>query len=126
MDLSQILFQFQSRNIFSSVSPSAFRCAVLTLMALDYRDAYVQQDAIIVDVGSDQHPIYVPSNLLRLLPGNRFRHAMVGEQQMNVIKIACRPASLDARDKPSNRTLILATGLRLLNICTPPPNGPVR
>lgn len=96
-------------------------------MALDYRDAVVQQDAIVVDVGSDQHPVYIPSNLLRVLPGNRYRHAMVGEQQTSMIRTACRPASIDKHNNPSNKTLIRATGLPLLNIITPPPpSGPVR
>ena len=101
--------------------------SVLTMMALDYPQARVQLDAIVVDVGSDQHPVYIPSNLLMVLPGNRYRHALVGGQQTKMITTACRsPLREHLPNQPSNKTLILQTGLPLLDIAGDPhPNGPV-
>lgn len=91
-------------------------------MLSEYPNARPQIDAIVVNVGSDQDPIYIPSNLLQVLPGNRYCRALFGQQQTTMITAACRPARRD--DTPtnrlrSNRHLISTTGLSLLGMARP-------
>lgn len=89
-------------------------------MVPEYKEAVVQQDAIVVDVGSDEQPVYIPSNLLTILPGNGYRHALIDKQQSTMITTACRPAI-------SNKSLILRSGLPLLGIHgSVVPSEPVR
>ncbi len=75
-----------------------------------------------MDVGSDQHPIYIPSNLLKVLPGNRYCRALGDRQQTQMITSACRPAmrtDTESNRQRSNKTVILETGLPLLGIAHP-------
>lgn len=84
-------------------------------------------DAIVVDVGSDRHSVYIPSNLLQVLPGNRYRHLLIDQQQSAMIKVACRPAFQERQpSERSNKSLITDVGLPLLGIgWYLAPNGPV-
>lgn len=91
-------------------------------MLPEYNGVNPLSDAIVVDVGSDQHPIYIPSNLLRVLPGNRYCRALDDRQQTPMITSACRPAFRDDTDtnrRRSNKLIILGTGLPLLGIAPP-------
>ncbi len=91
-------------------------------MLPEYNGVNPLADAIVMDVGSDQHPIYIPSNLLSVLPGNRYCRALDDRQQTQMITSACRPAmrtDTDANRRRSNRLLILGTGLPLLGISSP-------
>ena len=91
-------------------------------MLPEYHGVNALSDAIVVDVGSDQHPTYIPSNLLTVLPGNRYCRALDDRQQTEMITSACRPAmrtDTDSNRQRSNKTIILETGLPLLGIAHP-------
>ena len=91
-------------------------------MLPEYNGVNPSPDAIVVDVGSDQHPIYIPSNLLKVLPGNRYCRALHDRQQTQMITSACRPAmrtDTDSNRRRSNKLIILETGLPLLGITHP-------
>lgn len=79
----------------------------------------VSTNEIVVDVGSDKHSkrsIYIPSNLLKGLPENYYRHALVEEQQANMKLAACRLTF--ARRNITNKSLIWDPDLPLLGIGT--------
>lgn len=91
-------------------------------MLSDYDGVNPQQDAIVVDVGAYQNPIYIPSNLLQVLPGNRYCGALDDQQQQTMIATACRPAmqtGTQSNAQRSNKSLISNVGLPLLGIAAP-------
>lgn len=80
-------------------------------------------DDIIVDVGNDNHAIYIPAKLLEVLPGNYYGRVLSGDQQVKMIEFACRPA----QGPRGNQHIISTDGLRLLGVrASPLQSLPVR
>ncbi|KAF7503682.1 hypothetical protein GJ744_003360 [Endocarpon pusillum] len=83
-------------------------------------------DCLVVDVGSQDKSIFIPANLLNVLPGNFYRHVLLGAQQSTMIQFACRPARIGTPDSPThNHGLITNSGVPMLGISAQRPlNGP--
>lgn len=82
-------------------------------------------DCLVVDVGSQDRSIFIPANLLDVLPGNFYRHVLLGAQQSTMIQFACRPARMP-NSPTSNHGLITNSGVSMLGISAQRPlNGPV-
>ncbi|ERF75533.1 hypothetical protein EPUS_08438 [Endocarpon pusillum Z07020] len=81
-------------------------------------------DCLVVDVGSQDRSIFIPANLLDVLPGNFYRHVLLGAQQSTMIQFACRPARI-ANSPTPNHGLITNSGVPMLGIRAQRPlNGP--
>ena len=72
-------------------------------------------DCLVVDVGSRDRSIFIPANLLNVLPGNFYRHVLLGAQQSSMINFACRPAKT-TKSSIGNYDLITNSGVPMLGI----------
>jgi eukaryotic translation initiation factor 2C len=65
---------------------------------------------IVIDVGSDGRPVYVPADKLQVLPGNLYRKLLDSNQTASMVEAAARTPGTNLLDIESNGTAMFALG----------------